>query len=168
MSYHDAEGRIHVDGCRPDYRCLHCLEREADGCPNRDTPLERERRYQAAVAAGLRADAQAALDDADALDLIRDELSGREWSPDTLEVIAAYVRGTGRDILDADAVEVWTLTVEAPQCATVTTVHPTEDAALRCLFDNYDEFGNYENDMQALLDGECLVVHIESHTVVPS
>lgn len=35
---------------------------------------------------------------ADALDAIRRELSGREWSADTLDAIAAIVRGTGRVI----------------------------------------------------------------------
>lgn len=36
--------------------------------------------------------------DTDALDAIADVLSGAEWSPDTLDVIAGIVRGVGREI----------------------------------------------------------------------
>ena len=39
--------------------------------------------------------------DAKALDAITAEMSGREWSPDTLEAIAEIVRGTGRVIEDS-------------------------------------------------------------------
>ena len=42
------------------------------------------------------------LSDSAALDLIAREMSGRQWSPDTLDVIAAYVRGTGRTVEDLD------------------------------------------------------------------
>jgi hypothetical protein len=41
----------------------------------------------------------ATLSDEDALDLIRDELSGVIWTPDSLDAIAAYIRGTGREVL---------------------------------------------------------------------
>lgn len=40
------------------------------------------------------------LTDTEAMDLIARELSGEEWSADTFDVIAAYVRGTGRAIAD--------------------------------------------------------------------
>jgi hypothetical protein len=41
------------------------------------------------------------LPDSKALDLIAKELSEYpDWSPDTLNVIAAYVRGTGREVSD--------------------------------------------------------------------
>lgn len=36
--------------------------------------------------------------DADALDMIAAELCGREWSSDTVEVIAEIVRATGRAV----------------------------------------------------------------------
>lgn len=36
--------------------------------------------------------------DTQALNLIRDEMSDKMWSPDTLDVIAAYVRAAGRPI----------------------------------------------------------------------
>lgn len=45
------------------------------------------------------------LSDTQALDLIAKELSGQEWSPDTLDVIAAYVRGTGRAVDDVEVDE---------------------------------------------------------------
>jgi hypothetical protein len=44
------------------------------------------------------------LSDAKAMDLIRAEMSAVMWTPDTLDVIAAYVRGTGREILDPNEV----------------------------------------------------------------
>jgi hypothetical protein len=40
------------------------------------------------------------LPDSEALDLIAREMNGRQWSPDTLDVIAAYVRATGRTVDD--------------------------------------------------------------------
>jgi hypothetical protein len=43
-----------------------------------------------------------ALTDAEAMNLIAREMSAQEWSPDTLDVIAAYVRGTGRVIEDVE------------------------------------------------------------------
>jgi hypothetical protein len=42
------------------------------------------------------------LDDTQALDLIAAEMSGESWSTDTLEVIAAYVRGTDRYIAEVE------------------------------------------------------------------
>lgn len=36
--------------------------------------------------------------DTDALDAIAEVLSGAEWSPDTLDIIAGIVRGVGRDV----------------------------------------------------------------------
>jgi hypothetical protein len=52
------------------------------------------------------ADSDKKLSDTQAMDLITHEMSGEEWDGDTFDVIAAYVRGTGR-VID-DAVEVWT------------------------------------------------------------
>jgi hypothetical protein len=114
------------------------------------------------------ADSGKKLGDSQALDLIAGELSGEEWNPDTVDVIAAYVRGTGREILDStDVIDVWTLTVDARDGNTiVTTVHTSEADAIRCLFDNYDPQGIYGGDMQTLIDDEGLVVHIEPHKVV--
>lgn len=45
------------------------------------------------------------LGDAEALDLIARELSENEWSADTLDVIAAYVRGSGRDVEEPSQVD---------------------------------------------------------------
>ncbi len=36
--------------------------------------------------------------DTEAVDAIADVLSGAEWSPDTLDIIAGIVRGVGREI----------------------------------------------------------------------
>jgi hypothetical protein len=41
-----------------------------------------------------------ALTDTEAMNLIAREMSGEEWNADTCDVIAAYVRGTGREIAD--------------------------------------------------------------------
>jgi hypothetical protein len=38
--------------------------------------------------------------DAEALDAIAAGLSGREWTPDTLDIIAGIIRNTGREVLD--------------------------------------------------------------------
>jgi hypothetical protein len=40
--------------------------------------------------------------DTQALNLIRNEMSGKQWSPNMLDVIAAYVRATGREITEPD------------------------------------------------------------------
>jgi hypothetical protein len=53
-------------------------------------------------------DTGSSLNDTQAMNLIRAEMSRTEWSPDTLEVIAAYVRGTGRTIED--------VTEQCPHC----------------------------------------------------
>lgn len=49
--------------------------------------------------------------DTDAVDMIAEVLSGAEWSPDTLDIIAGIVRGVGRDVdgvADGEAVfTVW-------------------------------------------------------------
>jgi hypothetical protein len=117
------------------------------GCPPVDTPVS-----------GI------ALTDTEAMDLIAREMSGEEWDADTCDVIAAYVRGTGREIA---TVEVWTLTVDAHDGkAIVTTVHTTEADAQRCLFANYDPHGIYSGDVQQCIDDECLTVHIEAHKIV--
>lgn len=41
--------------------------------------------------------------DAQALDAITAALSGKEWSPDTLDAVATIVRETGRTIEDLEA-----------------------------------------------------------------
>ena len=63
--------------------------------------------------------------------------------------------------------EIWTLTVDVDR-EIYTTVHSSEQDALRSLFENYDEVGEYGGDLQALIDGQCLIVHIEAHTLPPS
>ncbi len=40
--------------------------------------------------------------DAAILDLIAQEMDGREWSPDTLDEIAELVRATGRQVRDSE------------------------------------------------------------------
>lgn len=145
-----------------------------DSTINPDEPAKVSRAYVAQAAQQLAshpdwAEGDPKLTDTQAMNLIAREMSGEEWDADTLDVIAAYVRGTGRNIADPnDAVEVWTLTVDARDGkAIVTTVHGSEDAAIACLFDNYDQCSLYERgDVQALQDGECLVVNIQSHRVV--
>jgi hypothetical protein len=46
------------------------------------------------------------LTDTEAMNLIAREMSAQEWGADTLDVIAAYVRGTGRTIADSDSANV--------------------------------------------------------------
>lgn len=50
--------------------------------------------------------------DTDAVDMIAEVLSGVEWSPDTLDIIAGIVRGVGRDVDGvADGAAVFTVWV---------------------------------------------------------
>lgn len=59
--------------------------------------------------------------------------------------------------------KIWTLTVEDPR-ETCTSVHPTEDAAVTALFDNYDDLGQFSReDLQALMDANGIVVYIQEH-----
>jgi hypothetical protein len=36
MSYRDTSGFVHTELCRPDFRCIHCLEREAEADLDRE------------------------------------------------------------------------------------------------------------------------------------
>jgi hypothetical protein len=107
------------------------------------------------------------LGDTRALDLIATELSVQEWSPDTIDTIAGFVRATGRTIYALDEVTtVWTLTVNHDKDIQ-TTVHHSESDAIKCLFDNFDPAKQYRGDMQALMDGERLVIKIDEHWLLP-
>ena len=73
-------------------------ERNA-GCPRVDTPETPSKSLIAQqLATDWSADAGTKLSDTQAINLIARELSGEEWNADTFDVIAAYVRGTGRSI----------------------------------------------------------------------
>ena len=60
---------------------------------------------------------------------------------------------------------VWTLTVDDGG-GIWTSVHETEADAIQCLFDNYDDEGEFpHDDLQPLMDAQGLVVYIEEHEV---
>lgn len=57
---------------------------------------------------------------------------------------------------------VWTLTVDGRD-SVETTLHHSEDDALKAVFIEFDAAGRYGNDLQALLDGEGICVYIKEH-----
>jgi hypothetical protein len=58
--------------------------------------------------------------------------------------------------------KVWTLTTDGLD-GIQTTVHRSAEEALATVFANVD--GEYGDDLQALLDGEGIVVYIDEHEV---
>lgn len=58
---------------------------------------------------------------------------------------------------------IWTLTTDSDGIET--TVHRSERDAVATLFDTFDPTGEYASDVQALLDGEGIVAHIDEHEI---
>jgi hypothetical protein len=90
--------------------CEDCPHTEAQDCPvYRGTATVRARIDEAtkhethATLSGGEIDVDAAATDSGALDDLVDILSGRAWTPETLERVAEIVRASGRDVDEVQA-----------------------------------------------------------------